>query len=79
MSLKDDFESAVTRSKELPEKPSNEILLNLYSLYKQATDGDVSGEKPGLFDDVVKRPVSGPASYRGDYAVGAVIVASLHD
>jgi len=54
MSLKEDFESAVTRSKKLPEKPSNEILLKLYSLYKQATEGDVSGEEPGYFDFVAK-------------------------
>jgi len=44
------FENAVNNSKTLKEKPSNDILLQLYSLYKQATDGDVSGERPGGFD-----------------------------
>ena len=34
----------------MTKRPSNEELLNLYSLYKQGTDGDVSGEKPGMFD-----------------------------
>ncbi len=54
MALKEDFEAAVGRSKQLPEKPSNNDLLKLYSLYKQATTGDVSGDKPGLFDFVAK-------------------------
>ena len=43
MDLKEQFEKAVTESKQLPEKPSNETLLELYSLYKQSTEGDVSG------------------------------------
>ena len=44
------FESAVARSKEFTKRPSNEELLLLYALYKQATEGDVSGERPGGFD-----------------------------
>ena len=44
------FENAVKRSKTLKSRPSNDTLLKLYSLYKQATDGDVSGERPGGFD-----------------------------
>src|SRR5918995_2249872 len=44
------FESAVARSKEFTKRPSNEELLQLYALYKQATEGDVSGERPGGFD-----------------------------
>ena len=35
------FEAAVADSKKLPERPSNDVLLQLYALYKQATDGDV--------------------------------------
>ena len=45
-----DFESAVARSKEFTKRPSNEELLQLYGLFKQATEGDVSGERPGGFD-----------------------------
>ena len=45
-----EFENAVKLSQTLKEKPSNDILLKLYSLYKQATEGDVSGERPGGFD-----------------------------
>lgn len=50
MSLQDDFNAAVTKSKELTKRPSNEDLLDLYALFKQATEGDVSGERPGGFD-----------------------------
>ncbi|HTF16723.1 MAG TPA: acyl-CoA-binding protein [Chryseolinea sp.] len=44
------FESAVARTKEFSKRPSNEELLQLYALYKQATEGDVAGERPGGFD-----------------------------
>ena len=44
------FEEAVVRSKSLKERPSNDILLKLYALYKQVTEGNVSGERPGGFD-----------------------------
>ena len=50
MATQADFENAVQLSQTLKEKPSNEILLKLYSLFKQATEGDVSGERPGGFD-----------------------------
>lgn len=50
MELNEQFEQAVTRSRELTRRPSNEELLRLYSLFKQATEGDVSGERPGGFD-----------------------------
>ena len=50
MDIKEKFESAVERSRELPQKPSNEELLKLYSLYKQASEGDISGDRPGGFD-----------------------------
>ncbi len=44
------FEEAVIRSKTLKERPSNDVLLKLYALYKQVTEGDVAGERPGGFD-----------------------------
>jgi acyl-CoA-binding protein len=53
--LKDAFEKAVKESKELSSKPDNETLLRLYSLYKQATEGDINAENPpGMFDFVAK-------------------------
>ena len=48
--MQEEFNSAVIRSKELTTRPSNDDLLKLYSLYKQAIEGDVSGERPGGFD-----------------------------
>lgn len=50
MDLKQEFESAVINSKQLPDQ-SNENLLKLYSLYKQATEGDINIEKPENFFD----------------------------
>jgi diazepam-binding inhibitor (GABA receptor modulator, acyl-CoA-binding protein) len=50
MALIDDFNAAVSKSKDLTKRPSNEELLDLYALFKQATDGDVSGDRPGGFD-----------------------------
>ena len=47
-----EFDAAVAAAKQLPEKPDNDTLLEIYALYKQSTDGDVSGEKPGFFDYV---------------------------
>ena len=48
--MQEQFESAAARSKEFTRRPSNEELLQLYALYKQATEGNVSGERPGGFD-----------------------------
>lgn len=53
MELKDKFELAVTQSKLLPAKPSNEILLQLYSLYKQSVQGDVDVPPPANPFDIV--------------------------
>ncbi len=50
MTTQEDFEAAAQRAQQLPSKPSNTVLLQLYALYKQATDGDTTGERPGGFD-----------------------------
>ena len=50
--LQDEFQAASEAVRALPEKPDNETLLELYALYKQGSEGDVSGERPGLFDFV---------------------------
>ena len=44
------FEEAQKRVKTLTAAPSNDNLLELYALYKQATVGDVSGSRPGMMD-----------------------------
>ncbi|MCB0489059.1 MAG: acyl-CoA-binding protein [Cyclobacteriaceae bacterium] len=50
MGLTDDFNLAVSQSKELTKRPSNEELLELYALFKQGSEGDVTGDRPGGFD-----------------------------
>lgn len=48
------FEEAKKRVMDLPSKPGNDVLLELYALNKQATLGDAEthGEKPAMFDFV---------------------------
>lgn len=50
--LKAQFEQAAKDVKSLSSRPGDDDLLELYALYKQATDGDATGDKPGLFDFV---------------------------
>ena len=44
------FAAAAQSAQSLPTKPDNATLLQLYSLYKQATAGDVTGKRPGMTD-----------------------------
>ncbi len=46
MSNQEDFEAAAERVKKLSSRPDNNTLLKLYALYKQGTEGDVSGKRP---------------------------------
>lgn len=50
--LTTEFEQASRDVKSLPERPENDMLLKLYALYKQGSEGDVNGPKPGFFDFV---------------------------
>ena len=50
--LKTQFEAAAAAAKKTKKRPDNATLLKLYSFYKQATDGDVKGDRPGGFDFV---------------------------
>ena len=50
MKLKEEFEKAVLDSRALTQRPDNESLLQLYALYKQATEGNVAGDRPEGFD-----------------------------
>ena len=52
LDLKTRFEAAMADSKTLPVRPDNSMLLKLYGLFKQATEGDNRGERPGSFDFV---------------------------
>lgn len=55
MDLKTLFEQAAVDSKELSDRPSNDTLLQLYSLYKQATEGDVNVDPPANPFDFVSK------------------------
>ena len=46
------FEQAARDVQGLPERPDNDTLLRLYAFYKQGSEGDVAGPKPGFFDFV---------------------------
>ena len=50
--LKAAFQAAAVAAKQTKKKPDNATLLKLYSYYKQASEGDVSGDRPGGFDFV---------------------------
>lgn len=65
--LKEQFEEAVANSKSLSVKPSNDTLLQLYSLYKQSTLGDASSEEAPTnpFDFVAKAKYEAWSSLKG--------------
>ena len=66
MELKEKFEKAAAESKNLASKPSNETLLQLYSLYKQGSVGDIDTEPPSNpFDFVAKAKYDAWAGLKG--------------
>ncbi|MDY0021672.1 acyl-CoA-binding protein [Arenimonas caeni] len=50
--LKAEFQKAAKDVMDLAERPDNDTMLRLYALYKQGSEGDASGPKPGFFDFV---------------------------
>jgi len=55
MELNELFTQATINSKKLATKPDNDALLQLYSIYKQATEGDLNTDPPSNpFDFVAK-------------------------
>ncbi len=50
MALDDEFKYAAERVTQLNKRPPNDIMLQLYALYKQGNEGDVTGERPGFAD-----------------------------
>jgi acyl-CoA-binding protein len=76
MASKKAFDKAVADSKKLPEKPDNATLLKLYALYKQATEGDVQGKRPGFTDMVGRAKYDAWAGVQGkstDDAMGEYV------
>ncbi len=63
--LKTQFEEAVAASKSLTKRPDNDTLLQIYALYKQATQGDAAGSRPGMFDMVGRAKYDAWANLKG--------------
>jgi acyl-CoA-binding protein len=47
-----EFDAAVARVSEMTTDPGNDVKLKMYALYKQATQGDVQGKRPGFTNPV---------------------------
>jgi acyl-CoA-binding protein len=63
--LKTTFETAQKDVQGLKKRPSDEDMLRLYSLYKQATAGDATGDRPGAFDFVARAKYDAWAKLKG--------------
>jgi acyl-CoA-binding protein len=63
--LKAKFDAAVAASKTLSERPDNMTLLKLYSLFKQGSEGDVQGKRPGFTDMVGRAKYDAWAELKG--------------
>jgi acyl-CoA-binding protein len=50
--LEEQFKQAGESVTKLAAAPSNEDKLKLYGLFKQGSEGDASGKRPGMFDPV---------------------------
>lgn len=73
MELKEQFEQAAADSKNLAEKPGNDVLLQLYSLYKQGSIGDVNTEPPSNpFDFVAKAKYNAWEALKGKSTTDAM-------
>ena len=65
MSLQDQFAQAQIDSKNLPERPDNMTLLKIYSLYKQGSSGDATGERTGFTDMIGRAKFDAWAALKG--------------
>lgn len=70
--LKARFEQASVDVKSLSRRPSDNDMLSLYALYKQATEGDVAGDKPGFFDFVARAKYEAWERLKGTSAKAAM-------
>ncbi|MEC7240258.1 MAG: acyl-CoA-binding protein [Myxococcota bacterium] len=71
MATEAEFTEASVRVKTLTARPSNEDLLALYSLFKQASAGDASGKRPGAFNMVARAKFDAWSALRGTTAEDA--------
>jgi acyl-CoA-binding protein len=65
MSLEEQFAQAQLDSKNLPERPDNMTLLKIYALFKQASAGDATGDRPGMTDFVGRAKFDAWAALKG--------------
>ncbi|MGQ0621482.1 MAG: acyl-CoA-binding protein [Panacagrimonas sp.] len=70
--LKALFEQAQKDVKTLAKRPTNDELLALYSLFKQATEGDAKGSRPGMLDLVGRAKYDTWAKLKGTTAEHAM-------
>ena len=65
--LKRKFEDtvALVKDSDADFNPSNELKLEMYALFKQATVGDIQGKKPGMMDLVAKAKYSAWGKIKG--------------
>lgn len=81
-SLQDQFAQAQQDVNSLAQRPDNEVMLRLYALYKQATQGDATSESPSAFDFVRRAKFDAWSKIRGTSREDAMqqyidLVASL--
>lgn len=65
MSLQKKFDKAAADVQTLSKKPSNDTLLELYSLFKQGTEGDCTGARPGMLSPVKRAKYDAWAGRKG--------------
>ncbi|PPE72358.1 acyl-CoA-binding protein [Solimonas fluminis] len=63
--LKAAFAQAQIDVKTITKRPSNDDFLALYSLFKQANEGDVKGSRPGMLDMVGRAKYDAWAKLKG--------------
>ena len=63
--LQKKFEKATKDVTKAKNDPGNDLKLRLYAHFKQSTDGDVSGDKPGFTDFVGRAKYDAWAKLKG--------------
>ena len=70
--LKAAFDAAIADSKTLAERPDNQTLLRIYGLFKQASEGDATGKRPGFTDFVGRAKFDAWATLQGTSSEAAM-------
>ena len=63
--VKKQFEAAAAAVLKAGKDPGNDLKLKLYAHFKQATEGDVQGDKPGFTDFVNRAKYEAWAKLKG--------------